>query len=108
MWAKPSKEEIERIPKLYEQDGEHTADKFVYLHFFVGSCDWYITEFDGENDFFGFAILGDPEMAEWGYISFTELKEFKGQYGLEVDTDKHWEIKKVKDIPKIVAAGGSW
>jgi len=39
---------------------------------FTGGCDWYITEFDGDDLFFGFAILNsDYEMAEWGYISFA-------------------------------------
>jgi len=107
MWAKPSKEELKVIPKLYEQDGEHTSNKPVYLHFFLGNCDWYITEYDGVDAFFGFAILGDPEMAEWGYISFKELINLKVSF-MEVDTDKYWKIKKVKEIPKIVDAKGSW
>ncbi|OGF56532.1 MAG: hypothetical protein A2452_07395 [Candidatus Firestonebacteria bacterium RIFOXYC2_FULL_39_67] len=107
MWAKPSKEELERVPKLYEQDGEGTAEKIVYMHFFVANCDWYITEYDRVDTFFGFAILGDPEMAEWGYISFMELKNLKVSW-LEVDTDKHWQVRKVKEVPKIVMANGSW
>ena len=107
MWSKPTKAELGKVPKLYSQDGEHTSDKLVYLHFFVGACDWYVIEHDPENFiFFGFAILGDPQSAEWGYISYNELKEIKTPF--EVDTDKHWEVKKVKDIPKIVAANGSW
>ena len=107
MWAEPTKEELDKIPKLYEQEGEHTENKLIHMHFFVGSCDWFITEFDGEDVFFGFAILGDPEMAEWGYISFQELKSLKVSW-LEVDMDKHWQVKKVKEIPKIVEANGSW
>lgn len=107
MWAKPTKEQLEKVPKLYAQDGKHTADKLLYLHFFVGACDWYVTEFDRDDTFFGFAILGgDSQNAEWGYISYNELKEIKTPF--EVDTDKHWEVKKVKDIPKIVEANGSW
>ena len=107
MWAKPSEEELKAIPKLYEQDGEHTCNKLVYLHFFLGSCDWFMTEYDGIDSFFGFAILGDPEMAEWGYISFKELIELKVSF-MEVDSDRHWRVKKVKDVSKIVDAKGSW
>jgi len=107
MWSEPSKEELAKIPKLYAQEGTHTRSKKVYLHFFVGNCDWYITEFDGEDIFFGFTDLGDPENAEWGYISFKELRDLKVSW-LEVDTDKHWQVKKVKEVSKIVEAGGCW
>ncbi len=48
------------------------------MHFFIGNCHWYIAEYDGEDIFFGYAILnGDIQNAEWGYISFSELKEIK-------------------------------
>ena len=36
------------------------------LHFFIGGCDWYITEHDGDDLFWGYAILGDPEMGPSG------------------------------------------
>ena len=50
-------------------------DKLIHLHFFIGGCDWYICEYDGDDLFWGYAYLNDPQNAEWGYISFPELKE---------------------------------
>jgi len=109
MWAKPSQTQLKKVPKLGAQDGPHTKDNIVYLHFFVGGCDWYITEFDGEDIMFGFAILNnDFQMAEWGNVSLNELKEVKIQGVFEVDCDKHWEIRKVSEVEKIVKGGGSW
>ena len=75
MWNKPGKEQLAKIPRLYETEKINGKDKIIYLHFFIGGCDWYIAEFDGEDLFFGFAILNDPQNAEWGYISFQELDE---------------------------------
>ena len=49
----------------------------AYLHYFVGSCDWYITEKDSDPDgegqiqAFGSANLGYG--SEIGYISIAEL-----------------------------------
>ncbi len=48
MWNEPSKERLSRIPKLYATEHSPLKDKIVYLHFFIGGCDWYIAEFDGD------------------------------------------------------------
>ena len=71
------------------------------LHFFIGGCDWYITEHDGDDLFWGYAILGDPEMAEWGYISLRELRQLKIGPGIEIDRDLYWKPQKAKDVDKI-------
>jgi hypothetical protein len=75
--------------------------KVIYEHFFIGGCDWYIAEYDGDDLFFGYADLGDPLSAEWGYISYQELREVKVGPGFEVDRDLHWTPKKAKEIEKI-------
>jgi hypothetical protein len=70
----------------------------------LGGCDWYIAEYygDGENLFWGYAILnGDTEMAEWGYISFTELRELVVPPRIEVDRNLYYEPKPVSEISKI-------
>jgi hypothetical protein len=63
------------MPKVYEQDG--LGDRAVaYLHYFTGSCDWYITErdtSDEQHQAFGWADLGCG--GELGYISIAELLE---------------------------------
>jgi len=40
-------------------------DKRNYLHCFIGRCHWFISEYDGEDLFFGYAILGDSRFGEW-------------------------------------------
>ena len=58
------------------------------------------------NLFFrGYAILNnDHQNAEWGYISFNELKALKLKW-LEVDceTEEAWKIRKASEIDKIKA-----
>jgi hypothetical protein len=65
MWNEPSRERLAKIPRLYETENVRLQDKLIHLHFFIGACDWFIAEFDGEDVFWGFAILNDDyEMAE--------------------------------------------
>jgi hypothetical protein len=112
MWNIPTREQLARLPGLYETDHIDCKDKIIHLHFFMGSFDWWLAEFDGEDTFFGFACLGDPDMAEWGFIPFHELKELKmdvplrsmkpdeeiGKIPLEVDCDKFWTPKKFSEV----------
>ena len=109
MWNIPTKERLARIPKLYETENVPVKDKLIYLHCFLGSCDWYIAEYDGDDLFFGFAILNnDFEMAEWGYVSFNELKSIKVQGWLEVDCEleEFRQVKRAIEIDKIRIAQG--
>ena len=106
MWSKPTQSDLDKIPKLYSTEETPIGDKIIHGHFFVGGCDWYISEFDGEDIFFGFVILNnDLQMAEWGNVSFQELKELKMGFA-EVDWDKHWTKKQANQIEKIVQGGG--
>jgi hypothetical protein len=66
---------VESMPKVYEQDGLG-EQAIVYLHYFIGGCDWFITEKDSEREqhqAFGWANLGDDDCAELGYISLIEI-----------------------------------
>lgn len=103
MWNEPNKERLSKIPRLYATESQKLGDKLVFLHFFIGGSDWYISEYNGDDLFWGFAILnGDDQNSEWGYISFSELKEIN-IHGLEIDCEleEFWEIKKAAEIPKI-------
>lgn len=101
MWNVPTPEKLATIPRLYETENVPSNDKIIHLHFFIGGCDWYVAEFDGEDLFFGYAILnGDTQNAEWGYISFPELKEIKSR-GIEIDNDLYWEPQAASRIDKI-------
>jgi len=105
MWNIPSKERLNKIPKLYETEEILLDQKMIYLHFFIGGSDWYIAEFDGEDMFFGYAILnGDTECAEWGYVSFSELREIKvGLVEIDCELEECWDVRRFGDIPDMIA-----
>lgn len=66
-------EHIRTMPQTYDQDGKGDQAT-AHLHYFIGGCDWYITEKDRcaeQLQAFGLADLGHgPEL---GYISLVEL-----------------------------------
>ena len=108
MWNPPSSDTLAKIPNLYETEKITLSDKIIHLHFFIGSCDWYIAEFDGEDTFFGFAILnGNYLNAEWGYISLQELKSINVS-GIEIDNDLYWEPCEAGKIEKIKRCNPAW
>ena len=82
-------------------------EKMIYMHFFIGGCDWYVAEYSPEEQcFFGFAILNnDLQNAEWGYFSLQELSDLKVRF-LEVDRDLHWLPTKAENVEKIAEAQG--
>jgi hypothetical protein len=72
---------VVNMPKTYEQEGKGDC-AIIYLHYFIGNCNWYITEKDSEKEqvqAFGLADLGYGP--EYGYISIEELLE----NGVELD-----------------------
>jgi len=70
---------IVSMPKTYEQEGKGD-EAIIYLHYFIGNCDWYIIEKDSEEEqlqAFGIADLGYGP--EYGYISIPELLENRAE-----------------------------
>lgn len=107
MWNVPTKERLNKIPPLYETEPIPLKDKLIHLHFFIFGCDWFIAEFDGMDLFFGYAILNDDtDCAEWGYISFGELRSLN-IHGVEVDCEleDYWQVKRASEIPAIRILG---
>lgn len=101
------KNNLDRIPRLYQTEHTSLKDKIIHLHFFIGGCDWYIAEASDEI-LWGFAILNNDYMnAEWGYISLEELKSIKVAGWLEVDLDLYWEPKPASDI-EIIRHAHRW
>lgn len=101
----PPAAELRAVPRLYSTERTPLADKVIHLHYFAGSCDWWLAEIDREELIaFGFACLGDPANAEWGNVSLAELAllyvapemhhtptgTFVIQPGLVVERDLHW------------------
>jgi hypothetical protein len=108
MWNEPTKDRLSGIPRLYETEHIPLEDKEIHLHFFIGGCDWYVAEYDGEDIFFGFAILNnDFQNAEWGYCSFSELKSIKiGWLEVDCEVEEIWKVRKSSAIDKIRIAHG--
>jgi hypothetical protein len=91
-------------PPLYSQDGKG-YDAVVHAHYFIGSCDWLVTEYNPHDDLaFGWACLGDRDNAELGYVSLAEMMSIRIPLVIEddrrglrlymgdqtVERDEHW------------------
>lgn len=77
----------------------------------IGASSFYFSEWDGEDELFGYAVLnGDTQNSEWGYTSLEELKNAGGKdingfpmipemifYGLEDTIEKQISI----DYPEL-------
>lgn len=103
MWNEPSKERLDKIPRLYETEKIPTEKKSIYLHFFIGACDWFVAEYDGDDTFWGFVILnGDLQNAEWGYFSYAELREIrvKGVFEVDCELEGIWRVKMFREVEK--------
>lgn len=84
---------IATMPVMYEQDGK--GDKaIVYLHYFMGSIDSYITEKDMEGDgteqAFGYQDIGYG--GELGGISIAELVQNR------MELDLYWTPKTLGEV----------
>ena len=78
-------------PALGDTDGQG-HDATVHAHYFIGGCDWLITEYDpATGQMFGWACRNDRQNAELGYSNYYELAEVRAQgiYPVEAETD--WE-----------------
>lgn len=114
----PPLDEIE-VPPLYATESVLLEDKRFVLHYFTSSADWWLVELDPEQWLgFGFVNLGDPQNAEWGYVSLVELGELylPGQMHTKelddggtrvwiqpptvVERDLYWEPKLAGDVLK--------
>lgn len=113
MLNQPPKEILNKIPQIYETSETPLEAKVIHVHFFCGSADFFVTEYDQADEFFGFVNLGDDDMAEWGYFSFAELKGIcvpgssvvevgtgilLGRLPLTVEYDEHWEPRPFGEI----------
>ena len=99
----PTATRLARLPRLYQTENTPIDETLIHLHFFIGNCDWFISEFDGEDLFFGFAVLnGDWDCAEWGYVSFNELRNIRVHRVLHVDCEleKYWRVRPFSEVVK--------
>lgn len=104
MWNVPTEKELSEIPCLYQNDNSDIYDAIVHEHFFIGGCDWFVTEYDGKGVFYGFAILNQDYInAEWGYFSLDLLKNVKIGF-LEIDRDLFWKKRPARAVETIMNA----
>lgn len=86
------------LPELYSQDGKG-MDAIAQVHYFspYNGWDWYGTEFDGEDTFFGY-VKGHE--AELGYFSLSELESARGMGGRLplVERDLYWTPVPLKEV----------
>ena len=81
---------LDKCPKIGETDGmkEHPA----IFHYFYGSTDIYICEYDRGDEMFGYAILGgDLHNSEWGYFSRYSLVKIP-----QLNIDYHFQEQSIE------------
>lgn len=82
---------INSMPTTYQTEAQG-EEAIVFLHYFVGGFDWYITERDmlpEQLQAFGLVKMFETEL---GYININELREN------QVQLDLYWEPKPLKAI----------
>ena len=85
-----TKELENKLPKLYETEGQ--KDKVVQAKFFspFSSWTWYAIEYDQEKELF-FGVV-DGDFFEFGYFSLRELENN------EIERDIYFEPKLLSEI----------
>jgi len=82
--------QLEKCPIIGETDGreEHPA----IFHYFYGSTDIFICEYDKKNLMFGYSILGgDLENSEWGYTDLAEITKIS-----QFNIDYHFQEQSIE------------
>jgi helicase-like protein/SNF2 domain-containing protein len=88
----PLEKQIAAIPK--RQKATDFNELIVYAHFFYGSSDWFITEWDQDQLLFGYTILnGDVQMSELGSLSLHEITR-----NGKVELDFYWTPKSLSEV----------
>ena len=92
-----TKEIKNKLPKIYETDGQAEDKKIAYVIYFCpwGEWTWYGFEFDGKDLFFGY-VKGDYN--ELGYFTLSELESVKGYLGLGIERDLYFTPKPLSEI----------
>ena len=88
------------VPALCSQDGKG-YEATVYEHYFVGGCDWYITEYDSESHVaFGWAET-TPGFGELGYVDLAELESVLAQGIFPVERELDWNPVTLSEALKV-------
>jgi len=80
-----------RIPPIGSQD--NVKDPKVFVKFFSASGVWFVLEFDGRDEMFGWADLGMGG-GDLGYFSLSELDRVRNRMGMPaVERDIYFKPK---------------
>lgn len=91
-----TQKDLANIPMLYSQ--ESNLDPTVWVKFFdaFGSWKWFVTEYDGNDTFFGL-VQGHEE--ELGYFSLQELASQMGPGGApRIERDRYFTPKPLSQV----------
>ena len=88
------------LPPIGSQDGKGD-DAIAYVKFFGGTrWTFYATEFDGDDEFFGFLVsnLG-PDCDELCYMQLSQIKTMRfPPFGLPAERDRYFDPQPLRNI----------
>lgn len=95
------------IPPLYSTESTPAEDKVIYARLFAlaSAATWYVVEFDRKQGLaFGYANLGDPTCAEWGYIDLREIESLRWLGVPRVELDLNFAPTRFGDLKELQRA----
>ena len=96
-----TKQNKKDLPALYSTDGQGESAVAV-VKFFTpdGNYTWYATEYDGQDQFFGYVV---GQFGELGYFSLSELQKVRGGLGLAVERDRYFKPTSISELKRLHA-----
>lgn len=94
-----TKDILKRFEKVGRQ--EDVADHIVIAKFFnpTGAGTWYATEYDPQSKtFFGYVSIFGDWNDEWGSFALEELLQYRGNFGLGIERDMHFDEKPISEV----------
>lgn len=92
------------IPALYTTDLIPPERKVIHARLFAlaSAATWFVAEYDlDQHVAFGYADLGDPMFAEWGYIDIGELESLRWMGVPRVELDLHFTPTPFADLEEV-------
>lgn len=86
------------IPNLWSQEWLG-RDAICYVHYFFWWWDWYVLEYDWENELFWIVIWEDIEYWPFYLSDFERIN--KNAWYSKIERDIYWKQCKVGDIEKL-------
>lgn len=95
------------IPPLYATEATPAEDKVICARLLAlaSAATWFIVEFDPVQQLaFGYADLGDPNCAEWGYVDVRELELLRWLGVPRVELDSNFTPTCFRDLREVQRA----